>query len=91
MNKNRIKQLAEECTTIEYGADNGFDKSTVDLDKFAELIIKECVIQLDANRVAVFDASKHHEHWNCGVKWAIAKLQNHFSSKLKYIDCGTLK
>ena len=38
----RIKQLAEQATTIEYGADRGFDRVTFDKEKFAELIVREC-------------------------------------------------
>jgi hypothetical protein len=36
--KERIKELAEQATTIEYGADRGFDRVTFDKEKFAELI-----------------------------------------------------
>jgi hypothetical protein len=39
----RIKKLIEQATSIEYGADNGFDRVTFDKEKFAELIVKECV------------------------------------------------
>ena len=39
----RIKELTEQATTIEYGADNGFDRVTFDKEKFAELIVKECM------------------------------------------------
>ena len=39
----RIKELAEQATTIEYGADNGFDRVTFDKEKFTELIVKECM------------------------------------------------
>ena len=38
----RIKELAEQATTIEYGVDNGFDRVTFDKEKFAELIVREC-------------------------------------------------
>ena len=38
----RITQLAEQATTIEYGADRGFDRVTFDKEKFAELIVREC-------------------------------------------------
>jgi len=34
----RIKELAEQATTIEYGADRGFDRVTFDKEKFADLI-----------------------------------------------------
>ena len=38
----RIRQLAEQATTIEYGADRGFDRVTFDKEKFAQLIVNEC-------------------------------------------------
>jgi hypothetical protein len=38
----RIRRLAEQATTIEYGVDNGFDRVTFDKEKFAELIVQEC-------------------------------------------------
>jgi hypothetical protein len=37
----RIKELIEQATTIDYGVDNGFDRVTFDKEKFAELIVKE--------------------------------------------------
>ena len=40
--KERIKELAEQATTTEYGVDNGFDRVTFDKEKFALLIVKEC-------------------------------------------------
>ena len=43
----RIKLLAEQATTIEYGADRGFDRVTFDKEKFAELILKECAWAAD--------------------------------------------
>lgn len=39
----RIKELEQQATTIEYGVDNGFDRVTFGKEKFAELIIAECV------------------------------------------------
>ena len=38
----RINELAEQATTIEYGADRGFFL-LLDKEKFAELIVRECV------------------------------------------------
>ena len=37
----RINELAEQATTIEYGADRGFFL-LLDKEKFAELIVREC-------------------------------------------------
>jgi hypothetical protein len=39
----RIDKLIEQATTIEHGVDNGFDRVTFDKEKFAELIVKECM------------------------------------------------
>ena len=43
----RIRELAEQATTIEYGVDNGFDRVTFDKEKFAELIVQECASRVD--------------------------------------------
>jgi len=40
---DRIIELAEQATTIEYGVDNGFHRVTFDKEKFAELIVQECL------------------------------------------------
>lgn len=40
--KMRVRELAEQATTIEYGVDNGFDRVTLDKEKFAHLIALEC-------------------------------------------------
>ena len=39
----QIRKLAEQATTIEYGADRGFDRVTFDKEKFAELILSKCL------------------------------------------------
>jgi hypothetical protein len=39
----QIKKLIEQATTIEHGVDNGFDRVTFDKEKFAQLIVQECV------------------------------------------------
>jgi len=39
----RIQELLKQSTTVEYGVDNGFDRTTVDQQKFAELLLKDCV------------------------------------------------
>jgi len=61
MNK-RIKELAEQATTTEYGVDNGFDRVTFDKEKFAELIIREYsydVMDLTAAPEHVAMAARH--------------------------------
>jgi hypothetical protein len=46
MMNERIQELAKQSTTIEYGVDNGFDRVTFDKEKFAELIVRECMDNL---------------------------------------------
>jgi hypothetical protein len=41
MMNERIRALADEATTTEYGVDNGFDRVTFDREKFAELIVQD--------------------------------------------------
>ena len=43
----RIQKLIEQATTIQYGVDNGFDRVTFDKEKFAELIVRECISTLE--------------------------------------------
>ena len=42
MMNQRIQELLKQATTVEYGVDNGFDRTTVDQEKFAESIVREC-------------------------------------------------
>jgi hypothetical protein len=37
----RIRELAEQATTTEYGVDNGFDRVTFNKEKFAHLLMRE--------------------------------------------------
>lgn len=46
----RIRELVEQSTTIEYGVDNGFDRVTFNKEKFAELIVRECIEVIDNTR-----------------------------------------
>ncbi len=46
---DRIKKLAEQATTTEYGVDNGFDRVTFDKEKFAQLIVQECANFIDSH------------------------------------------
>lgn len=39
----QFTKLVAQATTIEYGVDNGFDRTTFDKEKFAELIVSRCV------------------------------------------------
>lgn len=57
----RIKLLAEQATTIEYGIDNGFDRVTFDKEKFAELIVADCLKQIKDGLVDESELLYEHE------------------------------
>jgi hypothetical protein len=84
--KNRTIQMLLEQSELQ----TQYEGHEEAFQKFVGLIVQECAIELEANRMAIFDANHHHAHWNCGVKWAVAKLQNHITVKMKYIECQDL-
>jgi hypothetical protein len=57
----RIKELSEQATNIEYGVDNGFDRVTFDKEKFAELIVADCLKQIKDGLVDESELLYEHE------------------------------
>ena len=79
----RIRALADEATTTEYGVDNGFDRVTFDKEKFAELIVAECLRQVEEQYKPVLEDEimMKDTHWDgyvqCGVDSYVA-IREHF-------------
>jgi len=79
----RIKELAGQATTIEYGVDNGFDCVTFDKEKFAELIVAECLKKVEEEYKPVLEDKEMMKdpHWDgyvqCGVDSYVA-IREHF-------------
>lgn len=46
----RIQELIKQSTTIEFGVDNGFDRETFDKEKFAELLLMECITIIEEQK-----------------------------------------
>ena len=67
----RIKELAEQATTIEYGVDNGFDRVTFDKEKFAELIVRECVGIVDEQKECLHEEQKYWHDRDYGYEMAV--------------------
>ena len=61
----RIKELAEQC----YEKHELLDTYEFNKEKFAELIVRECMNQC---------VSDGDEDWDYGVAWARAQIQEHF-------------
>jgi hypothetical protein len=74
----RIGLLAEQATTIEYGADRGFDRVTFDKEKFAELIVKECYAHCAGQLMDKPLAEAHGLTYNDGVMDCAIGLLQHF-------------
>ncbi len=74
----KIKELAEQAGMVkileehasEYG--NGMFENTPypELEKFAELIVRECIEQCTAN--------DSNDEWDKGVRWAANQIKQHF-------------
>ena len=58
----RINELAEQATTIEYGADRGFFL-LLDKEKFAELIVAECMDVVAKKCASPTAYQALAEHW----------------------------
>ena len=56
-----IKEFEKQATTIEYGVDNGFDRVTFDKEKFAELIVADCLKQIKDGLVDESELLYEHE------------------------------
>lgn len=85
MMNERIKQLAKQATTIEYGVDNGFDRVTFDQEKFAELIVRECLDKMlnsDDEHFMKLEGwdlgGPNHNAWTRGVLDSVAVVREHF-------------
>ena len=70
----RIRELAEQATTIEYGADRGFDRVTFDKHKFAELIVRECADIAKGEPASFYD----RDAYKLGRKFASEDVLKHF-------------
>lgn len=88
----RIKELIKQATKTEYGVDNGFDRVTLDEDKFARLIAKDCADHImntsDRYRKEYF-AGLILTRYNINDKhdWIIKKVPN--TKDQYYVESGT--
>jgi len=86
LGKMRIRQLAEQATTIDYGVDNGFDRVTFNKEKFAELIVRECMKEAWDEIVSDEDIEAETDPLireyligqNQGIVDAVIRFRNHF-------------
>lgn len=75
----RIRILAEQATTIEYGADRGFDRVTFDKEKFAQLIVAECGEWFNDRLTVVPDYGiEHRVERNRAVIGVMKEFNQHF-------------
>lgn len=65
-----IKELAEQAGADVWG-DQVSASQYFDIEKFAELIIKECIEQCA-------DDSDSKDDWDKGVRWAANQIKTHF-------------
>ena len=76
--QGRIRELAEQAGMTDnkfgmYFAKDKHDEDGVDLEKFAELIVKECLDQLHV--------SDWDEDYDKGIYWSREQIKNHFGAE----------
>ena len=80
MNK-RILELADQAT-IQEDSHGAFGEPTVneyvDLEKFAELIIQECIKELEATQVCDPYTGEQFNYYNDVLADGIANIKEHF-------------
>ena len=76
----RIQELARQATTIEYGVDNGFDRVTFDKEKFAELIVRECLAhgKLTQSQTVVNGSEEYNAGREMGIEVFMNQIKKHF-------------
>lgn len=70
----RIKELIKQSTTTEFGVDNGFDRVTFDKEKFAELIVQECVSVIQEE----LDSGQYSQPVHTGFRVSKNLIKQHF-------------
>ena len=77
----RIKELAERCRTHYYDGNGGYIEQ-FDEEKFAELIVRECVQTLIDNTPERYTNESAEEDWDKGYDRAmrdcVHHIQEHF-------------
>jgi hypothetical protein len=71
----RIQELIEQATTIEYGVDNGFDRVLFDKEKFALLIIAECTGVLFDESEKLSALYSDEDNWQSAEEYEIRSNQ----------------
>ena len=76
----RIRELARQATTIEYGVDNGFDRVTFDKENFAELIVRECLAhgKLTQSQTVVNGSEEYNAGREMGIEVFMNQIKKHF-------------
>jgi len=76
----RIQKLAEQATTTEYGVDNGFDRVTFDKEKFAQLIVQECLAhgKLTQSQAVVNGSDEYNAGREMGIEVFMNQIKLHF-------------
>jgi hypothetical protein len=81
----RIQELADQAKVLDYSTWDSYNQKTIDhykfdKEKFAQLIVQECLTQVDKMR-DVFEADGEDEQ-ALGVEWVGLAIAKHFGVEL---------
>jgi exo-beta-1,3-glucanase (GH17 family) len=69
----RIKQLAEQCWDKRPEGQLHFDN-----EKFAELIVQECISVINTKATEVPVEDEYERMWKMGTEFAVYQIEKHF-------------
>ena len=83
----RIRQLAEQCyETGPIGKDGWPEYSKFNEEKFAELIIQECVLVINTEAGEREDDDEYERVWKMGTEFAVYQIKQHFGVEVTELD-----
>ena len=76
----RIKELAEQCVIVKYDSTGISYEAGFDKEKFAELIVRECMSQIEEVKQikAGHAGPEYTQGFNDGMFVAIRTIEEHF-------------
>jgi hypothetical protein len=74
----RIKELLKQATTVEYGVDNGFHRTTVDQEKFAQLMVEEFE---KVAKSPMWYSESPSNGWRNPIRHVCGTMKEHFGIK----------
>lgn len=84
MNRDLISRLYQESVDycVEQGLnEDGTNKAWVWEEKFVELIVQECIREIDSNNIIDYETDDWDSGYDAGISQSIKTINEHFGIK----------